>query len=366
MAVKAKSEPTILELIELCGKSLVPYHNDEIVEVSVLSIGRHQIWVDVKGLTIGLIPEREFATESEKLKPGDRVLAYVLEFENEEGHVVLSLRRAERERFLSTLKEKFESKEALSAKVVDANKGGLMVESHGITGFLPVSQLLPENYPRVPGGDKSEILDRLKGFVGKVMTVRIIAYEPGANKLIFSERAVLSHEQEERLQNFEKGDKVNVAVTGVADFGLFVQLEKEKLEGLIHISEISWDRVNNLKEKFGVGERLEAMVLSVNNGRVSLSLKRLQPDPWVEATKGLKVGEKLEGSVSRITPFGAFIAISTGIEGLAHISELSKERVESPTDVLKEGEKLEFKIVSLDVENHRLGLSLKALTAEED
>lgn len=362
MTTKVKTEPkteTMEDIWREMEGKLQSFHEGDLVEVTILTVTRSRIWVDMAGVALGFIPEREYSSEIKELKPGDKVMAAMIALEDEQGNAVLSLRRAERERSLFSLKEKFDSGESLAVKIVDANRGGLMVEAAGVSGFLPVSQLSPTHYPKVTGGNKDEILRRLESYVGQTFNVKVINFDKSANKLIFSEKAVAGQDQEEKASKYKLGDILKVKVTGIVDFGLFVDLG-DGLEGLAHISEVAWERIADLKQRFKIGDELEAMVLAVDRGRVSLSIKRLKPDPWVEAASKYTVGKKVEGVVTRVTPFGAFVRLDEVIDGLVHISELSNEKVVDPSAVVHTGEKYEFRVISIEPDTHRLGLSLKA------
>jgi len=292
------------------------------------------------------------------LKKGDQIMATVVAMEDEDGNVVLSMKRADREKFWLEMENGFKTGEPVSIKITDANKGGLIADVGGILGFLPVSQLAPAHYPRVSGGDKDEILNRLRKLIGQEVAVKVINCEKDTNKLIFSEKAVKAQEVKTKIDKFKVSDKVKGRITGIVDFGLFVSIDPE-IEALAHISEISWTRVSDLHKLFKVGDEIETMIISVDDGRVSLSLKRLLDDPWVKAASKYKVGDVVEGEVTKITPFGAFVSLDENIDGLVHISELSSDRIVDPSQIVDLGKKYKFQIISIEAENHRLGLSMK-------
>lgn len=345
-------------LMEELGDNILPFAEGDLVEAKVLAAGGARIWVDVSGQSLGFIPEREMSIRS-GLKRGDTIFATVISMDDEEGNVVLSTKQADREKYWVDMQKAFESGEAVSVDITDANKGGLISEVGGIQGFLPVSQLSPKNYPRVEGGDRDEILNRLRQFIGTDMLVKVINCDRENNKLIFSERAVNADEVKNKVEKYKVGDKVKGKVTGIVDFGLFVSVDTQ-IEGLIHISEVSWSRVTDLNKLFKVGDEVETMIIGTDEGRVSLSLKRLLPDPWVKAASKFEVGSVVSGVVTKITPFGAFVSIENGIDGLVHVSELSDEHVVDPGHIVELGKDYKFKIVSIEPESHRLGLSLKA------
>ncbi|MFA5927438.1 MAG: S1 RNA-binding domain-containing protein [Patescibacteria group bacterium] len=363
VAVKEKGKDSMASLMEELGDNLLPFVEGDTVEAVVLAIGGTRVWVDVSGQSLGFIPEREVTGTKSSMKIGEKILCTVVSIENEEGHVVLSMKQADREKYWQEMEDKFKSGEPFMARITDANKGGLTVDVGGILGFLPVSQLAPANYPRVSGGDKDEILNRLRKFIGQEILVKVINCDKEGNKLIFSERAVKATEIKEKVNKYKVGDKVKGKITGIVDFGLFVNIDQQ-IEGLIHISEISWSRVSDLSKLFKVGDDAEAMVISIDDGRISLSLKRLLPDPWVRAAAKYKASDIVEGEITKITPFGAFVSLDEEIDGLVHVSELSDKHVVDPSQIVELGKRYSFKIISIEPENHRLGLSLKAVNSE--
>ena len=350
-------------LFEKMGDNILPYKEGEMVEATVLAVGGNRIWVDVAGQSLGFIPEKEITTKA-GIKKGDKIFASVILMENEEGHVVLSMRQADREKYWQEMQEKCKSGEVVEVQITDANKGGLISEIGGIQGFLPVSQLTPEHYPRVAGGDKEEILNRLRQFIGTNIMVSVINCDKEGNKLIFSEKAVSADEVKGKIDKYKVGDKVKGKITGIVDFGLFIKIDTQ-IEGLIHISEISWSRVSDLHKIFKVGDEVEAIIIGIDNSKISLSLKRLQDDPWVKAASKFEVGLGVKGEVTKITPFGAFVSLGEGIDGLAHVSELSDEHVVDPGQLVELGKEYSFKIISIEPESHRLGLSLKDVTKKQ-
>lgn len=363
--VKTKSgkNDTMESLIEEMGDRLLPFAEGEMVEARVLAVGGNRIWVDVAGQSLGFIPEKEITTKT-GLKAGDIIFATVISMEDEEGNVVLSMKRADREKYWVEMEQAFKTGDAISVKISDANKGGLISDVGGILGFLPVSQLAPAHYPRVTGGDKDEILNRLRQYIGEEFAVKVITCEKETNKIIFSEKAVKAAEVKKKIDKFKVGDKVKGKITGIVDFGLFVSIDPE-IEALVHISEISWTRVSDLHKLFKVGDEVETIVISVEDGRVSLSIKRLLPDPWAKAAAKYKVGDVVNGEVTKITPFGAFVSLDPEIDGLVHISELSSERIVDPGQVVELGKSYKFKIISIETDNHRLGLTMKVEQKEK-
>lgn len=358
----AKSAQTMQELLS-SGIEIKVLKPGDMVEGSLISAGKNEVYVDLEGYGLGVVRGRELYDDQaslSQLKPGDKILVSVVESENKEGLVELSMRQAGQSRVWQGLKEKMDNKEVVRIKILDANKGGLMVEMSGVTGFLPVSQLSIEHYPRVEDGDKNKILSILRSYVGQLFDVQVITADPDEEKLIVSEKAVMEKEMEGRMSRLKIGDVVEGTVTGVVDFGAFVKFGD--LEGLVHISELAWQRIDNPKDIIKVGDTVRCKVISIEKGRVSLSIKQLAQDPWLEAVKKYQIGQVVRGKVSKIMPFGVFVELDKDIQGLAHIMELSHEAVKNPENLLKPGEEKEFKIISIEPGEHRLGLSLKALT----
>jgi len=360
--------PIMEELLREQGGHVVPFVPGSVVEGTVLSSSASRIWVDIGGMAVGVIPERELSVLSSEMKPGDPISASVLVLEDERGNIILSLRRADRERITNELTARAKDGQPMPVKVSDANKGGLLIELGDYTGFLPVSQLASEHYPRVENGNPDEIYARLKDLVGQTLSVKVINFDQSQGKLIFSEKAAGDSIQEAKLQHIKEGEALEGTVTGIVDFGLFVRLGEDDnaLEGLVHISEIAWGRVTDIASLYNVGDKVKVLVVSTTDNRVSLSIKRLLPDPWQVVASKYKVGDLVKGLVTRVTPFGVFVRLDSDIDGLVHISEISNERITDPGTILHLGESFDFKIISIDPEQHRLGLSYKRLNETAD
>lgn len=249
-----------------------------------------------------------------------------------------------------------EADKTIQVTAYDANRGGLLIELEGVRGFMPVSQLSAEHYPRVGNADKDEILQRLNSLVGKQIEVRILDADKKANKLIFSEKEAIKEGLADRFSKLVVGDTVEGVITGVVDFGAFVNVGG--IEGLVHISEISWERVNNPGDYVKVGDKIEAKIIAIDKDRLSLSMKQLQEDPWVKEVEAFKTGDDVEGTVTRITPFGAFVQISPSVEALVHVSELGGESAD-PEKVFNLNERKTFTVLDVDRENRKISLSLK-------
>lgn len=340
----------------------------DIIPCRVLSVSKNEVHVDIGGITTGVVRGRELLDESgeySNLRVGDEVLATVLETENESGQMELSFRSAGHQKAWDELTRLFDASAVIDAPIISANRGGLLARIGRVEGFLPVSQLTTEHYPRVEGGDKNRIFEVLSSFVGKSFKVKVIDVNEHLNKLIVSEKAAWEEQQHSLLAAFKPGDVVDGTVTGVVDFGAFIEFGPG-LEGLIHISELAWQRVDHPRDYLKVGDKIQAVIIGIEGTKISLSRKRLREDPWKSAVDKYTVGQIVQGKVVKLNPFGAFIELDPDIHGLAHISELSHRIIAHPGDVLKVGERYAFKILSIEADHHRLGLSLKALQEPEE
>lgn len=350
----ADAKITMDDLLAQAGDNVKQLTVGETVDGTVLSVKKHEILIDLGPLGVGLVPRREVSL-SKNYNVGDSVIASVIDTELEDGYSLLSLRKAAKDRGWDEVMAKLESGEIITVVPYDANRGGLLVEYEGIRGFLPVSQLSAEHYPRVGSSDKDEILQRLNSLVKKDIKARILDADRKANKLIFSEKEAVKEGLAERFQKLAIGDTVTGVVTGVVDFGVFVNVEG--IEGLIHISEISWERVNNPSDYVKVGQTIEAKIIAIDKERLSLSMKQLTKDPWLDEVEQFKSGEKVEGTVTRITPFGAFVQLSPAVEALVHVSELGGDGTD-PEKVFTLNERKEFTVLDIDKENRKISLSL--------
>jgi small subunit ribosomal protein S1 len=328
----------------------------ETVTGTVLSLKKHEVLIDLGAQGVGLVPRREVGF-GKSLNVGDEVTASIVDSELDNGYSLLSLRKAAKDRGWEEVVAKAEAGEIIEVTPYDANRGGLLVEYEGVRGFLPVSQLSAEHYPRVGSSDKDEILQRLNVLIGTEMKVRILDADRRANKLIFSEKEAVKEGLAERFEKLAVGDTVKGVATGVVDFGVFVNVEG--IEGLIHISEISWERVNNPSDYVKVGDSIEAKIISIDKDRLSLSMKQLQKDPWLDEVESLKKGTDVEGTVTRITPFGAFVQLSPAVEALVHISELGGGNDVDPEKVFTLNQRKDFTVLDVDRDNRKISLTLK-------
>lgn len=334
----------------------------ELVEGTVVYRGKNKLLVDLQGTSTGIISGRELRDSFntfKDLKEGDTTMSLVLEEENDEGLVVLSLRMASQRKAWDKFHKMIESDITMKFIAQEANKGGLIANIDGIRAFLPVSQLAPVNYPRVNNADSSEIISRLQKFIGHNFTVKIVTMDEEAGKIVVSERDAMSEERAKALEGLKSGDVKDGVVSGIVKFGLFVTFDG--LEGLVHISEIAWGHVKNPAEYAELGDRVKVRVIGVDGDKLSLSIKQLTQDPWEEVAKRYPVGEKVSGTVVRFADYGAFLRLEKDINGLVHLSELAHHKVNDPSEVLTIGQKIEAQVINIDVDERRIGLSIKAL-----
>ncbi len=351
------------ELLDSQDGLVIPQTGD-LVEGIIVSVGKREVRVDLPGFTTGVVRGRELVDESgeySELKVGGRVTATVLDLENENGELELSFRHAGHQKAWGGLEELRRTKQLIKVRVVEANKGGLMIKLGQVPGFLPVSQLTVEHYPRVEGGDKNRILELLKLYVGQDFEVKVITVDDAEGKFIVSERAAWEEKQKDKLDLYHVGDTVEGKVSGVVDFGCFVEFG-QGLEGLVHISELAWQRIDNPREVVKVGNPVKAKIINIDGSKISLSFRRLLEDPWKNVAEKYKVGDIVEGKVIKVNPFGVFVELDAEIHALCHISELSDEPVQDANEIVKIGEMRKFRIISMEPREHRLGLSIKALT----
>lgn len=340
----------------LAQNELKQLESGDVVEGTITSVKKHELWVDLGARGVGVVMRREIGY-GQVLEPGQTITVSVIDPEMDEGYALLSMKRAAKDRGWDELQRIFDDQEVVEIMPYDANRGGLLVELEGIRGFLPVSQLAAGHYPRVSGADKDEILQKLNELVSKTLRARILDVSRKDNKLIFSEKEAVKNDMQARLTSLKVGDAVEGVVTGVIDFGAFVNVDG--IEGLIHISEISWERVDDPRNYVKVGDSLKAKIIAIDKDRLSLSLKQMSEDPWMAEVKNFKSGDVVEGKITRITPFGAFVQLSSSVEALVHVSEMSNEEGADPEKIFQLNEKKQFKILGIDIDNRKIALSLK-------
>jgi len=362
VAEKPESELTMEDLLDEYLPSKV-LRRGEIIDGRVMSRKPEGMLVDIGYKSEGFVPTKEMRSligeDVEELSIGDEIIAYVVNPEGNEGSSILSIDRARGEQGWRVLEKAMDNNETCKGVITGSNRGGAVVESEGVQGFVPLSQLVgPARELYVPGGEPPK-----EGFIGMEVEFKIIELNRRRNRAIFSERAALQawkQIQKMRLvQELTEGEIRKGRVAGISNFGAFVDLGGA--DGLIHISELSWEPVKSPDEIVTVGSEIDVYVLRVDreNLKIALSLRRLQPEPWDEIETKFSIGQTVTGTVTKLANFGAFARIDRGIEGLIHISELAHQVIKHPRDVVNEGDELELKIIRIEPERRRLGLSLK-------
>jgi len=363
------SEPamTMAQLLEQ-SYGIKAVQRGEIMMGTIVGITPHEILVDVGAKSEGIVAGREMEgltpQDLAELHTGDEVPVYIVKPEDEEGHILLSLTRARAEKDWLTAQKLYDSGESYEGIVVGHNKGGLIVHFGQVRGFVPGSQLASNRGAGSPGKD-----DRWNHMVGQKLRLKIIEIDRRRNRLILSERAAMQEWRKERkeklLGDLKEGDMLKGRVTSLADFGAFVDLGGA--DGLIHLSELSWSRVSHPRDILHVGDEIEVYVLNIDaeRQRIGLSLKRLQPEPWSQVLGKYEIGQVVEATITKLANFGAFAQIDE-IEGLIHLSELTDANITHPREVVKEGDRVSVKIIRIDPERRRIGLSLKQAAGEAD
>jgi small subunit ribosomal protein S1 len=331
---------------------------EEIVEGKVLLIEGTEVFIDLGHLGTGIIYGREFMNSREIIKNlniGDTITGKVVDVENEDGYIELSLKEARQALIWSEAEKMIHEKTVLALPVKEANKGGLMLEWNGINGFLPASQLKADHYPRVDDGNKEDILRELKKLVGVTLGVQIISINVKEGKLIFSEKGGEDTEKKQMITKYNLGDEVECEVTGAVDFGVFLKLE-DGLEGLVHISELDWSLVEDPKSMFKVGQKVHAKIISISDDKVSLSIKALKPNPWKNVEGKYNKDDRVTGVVIKYNKHGALVSIEEGVAGLIHVSEFGSQ--DALKEALQLGKSYEFKISLFDAGEQRMTLVL--------
>jgi small subunit ribosomal protein S1 len=329
----------------------------DLIEGSVISALKGKVFVDLHPFGTGIIYGREYINARDvikKINPGDKIAAKVVDFDNPDGYIELSLKEARQALIWSEAETAIREKSTFELSVKEANKGGLILEWQGIAGFLPASQLKSEHYPRVQDGDKDKILEELRKLVGGKLSVTIISAIPKEGKLIFSEKSTNEKERERIIGKYNVGDERDGEVTGLVDFGVFVKIE-EGLEGLVHISELDWALVEDPRRLHKVGDKVRVKIIEIKEGKISLSIKALKPNPWIEAAKRYKKDDVVKGVVIKFNKHGALASIEEGVAGLVHISEFgSEERLRKNLEL---GKTYTFKITLFDPPQQKMALS---------
>jgi len=333
---------------------------DDIVKGKIISASKSEVKLDINGVLIGVVRGPELFDKVEgynNLKPGMEIEAVVIEEDNENGELELSFKQAAQEKAVKVIFEAFKDKTNLKVQVKDANRGGLLVHYQQIPGFLPLSQLAPINYPKVSGGNKGKILEKLKCFVGKEFEVQIASIDEEENKIVFSEKDVWSQKQKKLFAKYKVGSVVEGEVIALAKFGVFISFDKD-MEGLIHISELSWKRIDQPSQLYKIGDKIKAEIINLDESKVFLSVKKLTEDPWEKAVEKYKIGQNINGRIIKLNPFGLFVELDKEIHGLAHISQLGLAPKQKMDDLFEVDKKYDFEVISISPREHRLGLKV--------
>ena len=349
-----------------------PLSSGSVRKGTIVRVTPTEILVDIGAKSEGIISDRELERVGKealaKLTVGDEILVYVVRPEDEEGHVVLSFSRAQQERDWLKAEELLKSQEVFEGLVAGFNRGGVTIKVGRLRGFVPTSQLVSVQSMSQDGASDN-LEARLADLVGKKLKLKVVEMDQKRNRLILSERQAnrdwRKQAKERLLSELKKGDKCTGIVTSMSDFGAFIDLGGA--DGLVHLSEITWGHINHPGEVLKIGQRVEAYVLNVDmeRRRIGLSFRRLQPEPWSVVHERYAVGQLVDATITKLTNFGAFARLDDGIEGLIHLSELSEKRVGHARDVLREGQRMRLRIIRIDPQRRRIGLSLKQAPEEE-
>lgn len=336
---------------------MTPPKKGDLIEGEVLKKKKGTLFVGVKPFGTGIIYGREYNNAREiikALKTGDKITAKIVDAENEDGYFELSLKEAGQELVWVEAEEARAGQTVFSLAPIEANKGGLIFEWKGLQGFLPASQLKTSHYPRVEGGDKDMILGELKKLMAEKLSVIVIDVDKKENKLIFSEKETEAGKMKDAIAKYKIGDVVDGEITGVVNFGIFIKIE-DGLEGLAHISELDWGLVEDPNKLFTVGQKINAQIISIKDGKISLSVKALKFNPWQGAKNKYKKGDTVKGVVIKYNKYGTLASIEEGVAGLIHISEFPSE--EEMKNKLELGKSYDFKINLFEPDEERLILS---------
>lgn len=344
-------------MTKMLADAINPPSVGDLVEGPVIAVDKKGVFIDLKPYGTGIIFGREYINARDiirKVNVGDNIAAKVVDMNNADGYIELSLKEAKQAIIWGEAETAIKAKTVFDVPVLEANKGGLLLSWNGINGFLPASQLKADHYPRVEDGDKDKILEELKKFVGQKLSVVIINASPKEGKLIFSEKNPEQKDKEKIISKYAIGEEVNGTVTGTVDFGVFVKLE-EGLEGLVHISEIDWSLVEDPRTIFKVGDKVKVKVIEIKDGKISLSIKALKTNPWKEAEKKYKKDDVVTGVVIKFNKHGALASIEEGVAGLVHVSEFGSEA--KLREKLELGKNYTFKINVFDAKDQKMALA---------
>jgi small subunit ribosomal protein S1 len=327
----------------------------EKISGEIITLTKNQAIISIPNVGLGIVRGKELYNEEylAKLKVGESIEAMVVDLDNEQGYVELSFRAIGRDKIWQEITTAFETKATVEAKIRDANRGGFLIRVSGIDGFLPASLLSPTHAIKVNGVEDKSMTTKMKKYVGQTFNVKLVNINPETDSLIASEKAVSDEIAQFKLEKYKVGDSVEGSIIGIVDFGLFVRFD-EDLEGLVHISEMSWKKVENPYKEYRVGEKVKVKIVDIDkDSRINLSIKQTTPNPWVEFAKTVKPGDEFNGTVTKIATYGAIVVNSDDIQGLCHISQISSTPIESPAKIhehIKPGNSYKFHILSVDPE----------------
>lgn len=339
----------------LSDAEVVLYRAGDTVKGTVIDVNPSRILVDLDGGVTGIITKKEaatFTTDDNAVQKGAELESVVIDEENSQGLVILSLRKASQDMVWAELNTLMEEESIITVRVEEANKGGLMAKYKGVRCFLPVSQLTPLNYPRVDGADSSAILAKLQSHIAKDFAVRVINVDRENGKVIISEKSAHAEQSQKTLKNMKVGDIVSGKVSGVVKYGIFVTFGG--IEGLVHLSELDWAHVSDPAQRYSLGEEVQVVVIGIDERKLSFSIKQLTPDPWAEEVAGFEEGQKVSGNVTRWNSQGVFIEVKKNIQGFFPLEQFG---VEDHSELkIKEGETMEGLITNIKYDSHRLEL----------
>ncbi|MGL4758659.1 MAG: S1 RNA-binding domain-containing protein [Patescibacteria group bacterium] len=327
----------------------------------IIAITKNELLLDIENTGIGIVRGKELYNEEylSRLNVGEQVDALIINLDNEKGQIECSFRAIGKDKIWREISDAYDSKKTVEAKIREANKGGFLVKVHGVDGFLPASQLAPAHAIKTVVGEEKSLLNQMKKYVGQTFNVKIISINPEADTLVASEKAVSDEISTQKLSKFKVSDVVDATVVGVVDFGVFLRFDDE-LEGLVHISEIAWKKIDDIKKEIQIGQKVKAKIIEIDKeNRINLSIKQTIPNPWIEFVKTVKPGDKFEAKVVKIVSYGAIVTNSNDIQGFVHISQLSETPLESPSkihEILKVGETKDFTVI--DTKEDKLSLSI--------
>ncbi len=359
-----KDKKVSVAMSDLLQKSQTPPSISDVVEGVVIGSGTGGVYVDLSPFGTGIIYGRELMNARDIIKRvnvGDTISGKIVDTSNEWGYIEISLKEARQAVVWEEAEKAVKLGTIFDLTVEEANKGGLLMTWQGVQGFLPASQLSTKNYPKVEDSDKDKILDELRKLTGEKLSVSIITALPKEEKLIFSEKIqgqTENDDKEKQVEKYSVGEVVEGEVTGIVDFGIFIKIE-EGLEGLVHISEIDWGLVDDPKQMFKVGEKIEVKIIEVKNDKISLSIKALKENPWKEAAKKYKEGQEVEGVIIKFNKHGALASIEEGVAGLVHVSEFGNE--DQLRETLELGKNYKFTITLFDPVEQKMTLTYKKI-----